>query len=136
MANKMGRPWWRYSPEFKQQAVERMKAGGGVTALARQLGIRRKLLYEWREQGYGGDASVQRGRDPAEALESPLDRENKRLKRKVAELERLLGRQAGELDFFAAALRSVEELRPSKGNSSGGESTPSSKPLRKAPDKR
>ncbi len=45
-----------YTPEFKVQAVERMRAGGPVTALARELGVRRKFLYEWKhalEEGCG-----------------------------------------------------------------------------------
>ena len=41
----------RYSAEFKQDAVMRMGQGGKtVTALAKQLGIRRKFLYFWRDQ--------------------------------------------------------------------------------------
>ena len=32
---------------FKLAAVERMDGGAPVAALARELGVRRKLLYEW-----------------------------------------------------------------------------------------
>lgn len=35
----------KYSPEFRRDALERMKAGTNVTQLARDLGIRRKFLY-------------------------------------------------------------------------------------------
>ncbi|MDQ2773451.1 MAG: hypothetical protein M3Y57_00765 [Acidobacteriota bacterium] len=65
--------------------------------------------------------------------EDPLSRENGALKKKIGESERLLGQQAGELYFFAGALRSVEEIRRKKGSSSGSESTPVWKPSRKAP---
>jgi hypothetical protein len=64
--------------------------------------------------------------------ENPLSGENEKLKTKIVELERLLGQKAGELDFFAAALRNVEELRPKGNNSSDGKSTRRLNPLRKA----
>ncbi len=54
------------------------------------------------------------------------------LQSRISELERLVGRQAAELDFFAAALRNIEESRPTSGVDSGNESTPRSKPARKA----
>jgi transposase-like protein len=128
---KTGRKWWKYSPEYKQQAVQRMQAGEGVAAVARELGIRRKFLYEWRDQGYGGGEPVRRPKAAAET-DDATSRENRALKKRVADLERLVGKQASELDFFAAALRSVEELRRKPHNSSGEESTTSSKPARKA----
>ena len=40
----------RYSAEFKKTALERMAGCGNVTALALELGVRRKFLYLWREQ--------------------------------------------------------------------------------------
>ena len=36
----------RFSREFKLGAVGRMQAGESPSALARELGVRRKLLYE------------------------------------------------------------------------------------------
>ena len=45
--------WFKYSPEFKRQAVDRMMLGESVSALAQELGIARKFLYAWREAGYG-----------------------------------------------------------------------------------
>jgi transposase-like protein len=58
----------RYSAEFKQDAVMRMGQGGKkITALAKQLGIRRKFLYLWRDQlAAGGKAALERprGRPP------------------------------------------------------------------------
>jgi transposase InsO family protein len=40
---------FKYSPEFKRQAVDRMMAGESVSALAKELGIARKFFYAWRE---------------------------------------------------------------------------------------
>jgi transposase-like protein len=45
--------WFKYSPEFKRQAVDRMMAGESVSALAKELRIARKFFYAWREAGYG-----------------------------------------------------------------------------------
>ena len=32
---------------FKLDAVQRMEAGAAVAGLSREIGVRRKLLYEW-----------------------------------------------------------------------------------------
>jgi transposase-like protein len=40
----------RYGKEFQQQAVERTNACGNVVALARELGIARRVLYNWRDR--------------------------------------------------------------------------------------
>ena len=45
-----------YSPEFKTEAVARMRAGESLSGLSQQLGVRRKFLYEWKhavEEGRG-----------------------------------------------------------------------------------
>ena len=38
-----------HSAEFKARAVARMAAGENVSALASELRVRRKLLYEWKQ---------------------------------------------------------------------------------------
>ena len=40
----------RYSKEFRQLAVERMNSCGNVVGLARELGVCRRILYNWRDQ--------------------------------------------------------------------------------------
>jgi transposase-like protein len=40
----------RYSGEFRRQAVERMNACDNIVALARELGVGRRLLYVWRDK--------------------------------------------------------------------------------------
>ena len=54
-----------FSTEFKERAVLRLEAGERLAALADELGIRRKLLYEWR-RGYRqqGIAGLNRKRGP------------------------------------------------------------------------
>ena len=41
---------WRFSREFKLGAVERMQAGESPSALQRELGVKRKLLYDRKKR--------------------------------------------------------------------------------------
>jgi transposase-like protein len=113
--------WKKYSPEFREQALERMKTCTNVMALARELGIRRKWLYKWAEgrEGYVGFRQSAAKERSAEEIE----RDNERLKKKLVEMERLAGQQAAELDFFRGALRRIKGLRQNSTNSGGTAST-------------
>jgi hypothetical protein len=109
--------WWlKYSPEFRAQALERLKSCDNVSRLARELKISRKWLYLWRH----------RAQRVAE-VETAEDRERERLRKRVAELEQLVGRQAAEIDFFKGALRRVEERRQKDGDIGDAASTSKSK---------
>ena len=57
------------------------------------------------------------------AEEDPQQQQITRLQQRISELERLTGKQAAELDFFAAASRSVQETRRKSGARSGEAST-------------
>ena len=127
---KQRKQWWlKYSPEFKKTAVDRFLAGESATALAKELGIRRKFLYQWRDSGFSSqhaEANVQpRWMEPDAVEEQPQELD--KLQKKIAELERLVGRQTAELDFFAAALRAVRQPRQKNGESSETGSTQQSK---------
>ena len=105
-----------FSREFKLAALARLEAAGNVGGVARELGIRRELLYKWQAKFAAGGAAALRtsGRPrPAAAGLSPeaLDAADR-----IAELERKVGQQAFELDFFKGALRRIEaSRRPSDG---------------------
>jgi transposase-like protein len=115
-----------FTREFKLKVVRRMLAGENVSALARELKVLRKDLYVWRDRFRSGgpealrgpgrpskakSASVARGMT-AKSVTSPPDAASKR----IAELERKIGQQQVELDFFRQALRQVEGARrPSDG---------------------
>lgn len=120
-------PWRKYSPAFKRSAVDRLVAGERATDLARELLIRRKFLYAWRDQGWGtaGPGVKLPPKPSPEALE---ERKREALKKKVAALERVIGQQAAELDFFAAALRNITALSHKSGSRTGAGSTKRSKP--------
>jgi transposase-like protein len=50
----------RHTKEFRAKAVERMKSGDNVVALARELDVHRRLLYQWREEQEGFHSSKRR----------------------------------------------------------------------------
>ena len=119
----MSQRWRKYSPAFRARALELLKSCSNVSELARELGIRRKWLYKWRNQARakagrtGGDAQSP---VPVEAVREP---ENGALRQRLADLERLVGRQTAEIDFFRRALRRVEDRRQRKGEAGGEAST-------------
>lgn len=128
MAGSGGR---RHDRAFKVAALERMAAGANVSALSRELGVRRKLLYQWRDTVRHGGVEALRGvgRPPgAEQLAAAVGREQvaapvgvaapdalARAQARIAALERKIGQQALELDFFGQALQLMEQVgrRPS-----------------------
>ena len=104
----------QFSRDFKLAALRRMEEAGNVTVLADELGVRRELLYDWREKFVAGGAEALRdsGR-PRLSIEAPerLDEQ-----RRVAALERKIGEQALLIDFFKGALQRIEaSRRPSEG---------------------
>lgn len=117
-----------FSREAKLAAVRRMLAGENVSALARELRLRRKLLYEWRDnfRSGGPEALRMRGRPrkvaaeagspAAEVTPARAPDELAQAQRRIVELERKVGQQQLELDFFRQALRQVRgKRRPSDG---------------------
>jgi transposase-like protein len=82
-----------YSKEFKVEAVRLLELGQKKPAdLARELGVSRNKLYQWREQLKGKnaeDAFPGPGRRGAESAElAALRRENAQLKEEVAFLKK------------------------------------------------
>ena len=104
----------QFSREFKLMAVRRMEAAGNVSALADELGVRRELLYDWREKLAAGGVEALRG--SGRPRPSAVEPEALASERRIAELERKLGEQALLTDFFKGALRRIEaSRRPSSG---------------------
>lgn len=107
-----------YAPELKLAAVRRVLAGESVSAVAQELGIRRKRLYVWKDRyaelGEAGLGQRRAGRprkpaavgNGAEALTARG--ELLAARRRIAELERKVGQQELELDFFGEALRRMK----------------------------
>lgn len=115
----------QFSREFKLMAIGRMESAGNVTALADELGVRRELLYDWREKFAAGGGEALRGSGrPRPTTEAPeaLDAQ-----RRIAALERKLGEQALLIDFFKGALRRIEGSRPASGEPGVTASSPRSR---------
>ncbi len=139
-----------FSTAFKEGVVRRLESGEALATVSKELGIARKLLYEWRwawrrEGAAGlnrkrgpkpgrGRAAV--GEAPGAALAgSPPDAsgpsapvaELARAKARIDELERMVGRQQLDLDFFRKALRLADALSPETPAHGAKDSTRSSK---------
>jgi transposase len=103
----------RFPKAFRQMAVERLKGSENIVALAKELGIHRRLLYKWRDQL----ELVDDGKGP------PANSRERELRKEVGQLKRLLGDKMLELDFFKGALQKVEARRQSSGGSGEKAST-------------
>ena len=125
-----------FSTEFKQAVVVRLEAGERIAAVAEELKIRHKLLYEWRaayrKLGAAGlnrkrgpkPGGVRASPDAAPATPAPLT-ELARAQARIAELERKIGKQQMDLDFFREALRLIDARDRSS------RATPSTRSLKK-----
>ena len=107
-----------YAPELKLAAVRRVLAGESVSAVAQELGIGRKRLYVWKDRyaelGEAGLAQRRAGRPRKSAADGngagALSARGELLgaRKRIAELERKVGQQELELDFFGEALRRIK----------------------------
>lgn len=135
-----GKPPRVFSREFKEAAVLRILAGERVQAVADELQVWPKLLYDWWSKYDRGGAAALRvtGRRPRSAADvvepipppprppgQPRRRGRPRVvlpeetRKRIAELERKVGEQALELDFFEKALRHVK-APPRRNDERGG----------------
>ncbi len=136
-----------FSREFKEAAVRRILAGEKVRALAAELQVWPKLLYHWwaRYEWGGPEALLPPGRPLRSAAwaqrprptSGPPSRKARRkasgaprpgdegaASERVAELERKIGQQALELDFFVRALRHIKVSAPASDGRGAGASSP------------
>jgi|SRR5579864_1196514 len=126
-----------FSREFKLAAIARMDAGEKVARIARDLGIARLTLYKWRDQlrqrGIVGkrDRPIKSADGRSGAVERvpppELPAELVRARERIAELERKVGQQQVELDFFRGALRRIEASRQPTNGPGATESSPRSR---------
>jgi len=90
---KSGKRYRRWSWEEKRRAIERMNRCS-PEQLAKELGIHKRQLYEWRDQ-------LRRHRGEPPTREEQLKRENQQLRE-------ALGKKVLEVDFLQGALRRIE----------------------------
>jgi transposase-like protein len=136
----------RFSRDVKLEALRRMEAGENVSVLARELGVSRNSIYKWRDRYRLGGSNALRGRgrmskaeraaheeklnaekQAAKAVRQASLEELARAQRRIASLERKIGQQQVELDFFRQALRQVRDQRLRSGVPGETASTKSSK---------
>ena len=111
---KKPRSYRVYSVDFKQEAVRRIAQAKTIVGLAQESGIRRKLLYQWRDQFQAGDRvglERRRGRPPGSRSQTVSPAAPSAGDLRIAELERLLGRKQLEVDFLERAFEQVREQR-------------------------
>jgi len=119
-----------YSVDFKEEAVRRMAQAATIVGLAKELGVRRKLLYQWRDQfRQGGRAGLERrrGRPPGSKSQTVSPPPPDAAALRIAELERLLGRKQLEVDFLKRAFEQVRGAASNRTSDGGKESIARSK---------
>ena len=113
----------RYSREFKIAAVRRVNEGEAVVEVARDLEIPIPVLWKWRKRvaEKGEDQLHDSGRPKGSKTSDKATEAGQQ--RRIAELERLVGRQQMEIRFLDRALSRVEELRQEKNGDGAAAST-------------
>jgi transposase-like protein len=86
-----------HSADFKRQVVAEYHAGETLHALSRRHDLSRNLIRIWVEKAEAG--ALDEDGAAAEVLTA--------YEARIAALERLVGRQALEIDFLKGAVRSV-----------------------------
>ena len=121
------------SVELKRRAVGRVACGEEVSAVAAELKVDRRRLYEWQDQVRQGGLEALRGPGrPRQGsfdgppLRSAILNEGAAARRRIAELERKIGEQQAALDFFRQALRHVKARQQAAGVSGKPRSSKSS----------
>lgn len=127
-----------HGAEFRVRIAERMMAGENVSAIAAEFELPRSMMYRWRDAyRKEGPAALQRGRGRPKAIPGTTPPQvpsagrgkpssvEESLRAKIAELERKVGQQAVEIDFFKGVFKRLEEL-PKAPKAGGTASTPSS----------
>ena len=94
-----------FSPAFKREQVARLvRSEVTISELSRELGISRSVLQRWKHLiAKGGETAVAANEDvvPASELKAALA--------KIRELERLIGKQAVDLEILRAARDEVKK---------------------------
>jgi transposase-like protein len=87
-------------------AVERLKTCDHIVELSQELGVHRRLLYQWRDRF-----------DPFVASEEPPPGNSREamLRKEINQLKGVLVDKTLEVDFFKGALQKVEARRQKHG---------------------
>jgi transposase len=125
----------QFPTAYKLKAIKRVERGEGVLPVARELGISRKILHDWIKawtahgpEGLNRKPGPKPGPRKLKSLPTYDDKRSAltRANARIAELERLVGCQQMDIDFFREALRALE--RPAPQGKPASASSKSSKP--------
>ena len=108
-----------FSRDFKLSVIARLEAGESGSTLALELGVKRTIIYRWRDAWRAGGELALRSRRGRPSKADALALEAARgpavkasdlaeARRRIADLERKVGQQQLHLDFFKGALRRIE----------------------------
>lgn len=114
------RKWQRYTPEFRAEALRRLKGCENIGALARELKVSRGILYQWRDKQEG----TFRKKRPGPVVDTPAIAA---LKKEVDQLKIALADKTLEAGFFKGALQSIEDRRRKTVSSGDSVSTDTSR---------
>ena len=111
-----------FSVEFRSAIAQRILNGESVLALSTEFKIKRSILYRWRDAyRLAGKDGFKKTRGRPRGSTGPVMKTKPGTTvadRRIAELERRIGRLAMENDFLARAFKRVKEAR-SKNSASG-----------------
>jgi transposase-like protein len=127
-----------FSREFKLKVIARLDGGERGSDLARELSIKRTIIYRWRDAVRRGGKLALRSKagrpNKAEARAMAIERgvaakagDLAEARRQIATLEAKVGRQQLDLDFFKQALQRIEASRRPSERSGATASSPKSK---------
>ena len=121
-----------FTAQFKLGVVRRLEAGESVAVLSKELGVRRNLLHDWHRlwRSQGQDGLRRAGRPTLIEATARSEGRPKTLteaERRISDLERKIGQQALELDFFGRALQRIEGPRQPSDRLGGPASSRTSK---------
>jgi transposase len=124
-----------FSGEFKRAAVKRMEAGEGSSVLSAELAVKRTVLYRWRDAVRRDGEKAFPGKPGRRSKAEMLTREHgaegatelAQARRKIADLERKVGQQQLDLDFFKQALRHIEAAQRQSSARGATASSPTSR---------
>ena len=125
----------QFPTAFKLKAIKRVERGEGVLPVARELELSRKVLHDWIKawRAHGPEGLNRKpGPKPGPRKLKPVPTyDDKRsalvqAKARIDQLERLVGRQQMDIDFFRKALRALG--RPVVQGKNVSASSKSSKP--------
>src|SRR6202050_1873070 len=96
----MGLSRRKFTREMKQAAIQRLEAGSSAAEVARAFEINANLLHRWRKEFRHGPGNAFPGVGKRRWEET-----------RVAQLERKVGKETAEIEFFKGCLQRIEEQR-------------------------